>query len=245
MEIDAVLAALSHPIRREILWLVWDRELAAGELVARFDVAGPTISQHLRVLRTAGLVEQRREGTFRRYRARREVLGALRAMLEAPSVSANAVPAASDAGSISSRPATVIQGEVALPVPIEAAWRLWTDPEAGGWAGSELAIEPVAGGTFAMSIGGSGVAVRGVYREVVRPRLLSFEWSFADALVPLPSDPFVTTVRFGARGTGTQVELTQIVYTQTAAPLLEAAWADRLQRLVASCRAATGAGSGS
>lgn len=71
------------PRRREILRLVRDGELPAGAIAARFpDVSRPTVSQHLRVLRDAGLLHERREGTRRLYRTRPEGLGEVRAFLE-------------------------------------------------------------------------------------------------------------------------------------------------------------------
>ena len=80
---QAVLEALAEPRRREILRLVLDREMLAGDIAARFpDVARPTVSQHLRVLRDAGLLHQRRDGTRRLYRTRVEGLGAVRAFVE-------------------------------------------------------------------------------------------------------------------------------------------------------------------
>ena len=79
---DAVLHALAEPRRRAILHLVKDSERPAGEIAAAFpDVTGPAISQHLRVLREAGLVLERRDGTRRLYRARREGLAELRLWL--------------------------------------------------------------------------------------------------------------------------------------------------------------------
>ncbi len=76
---QAVLEALVEPRRREILRLVRDGELTAGAIAARFpDVARPTVSQHLRVLRGAGLVAERREGTRRFYRVRPDALAELR-----------------------------------------------------------------------------------------------------------------------------------------------------------------------
>lgn len=78
---DEIIQALAAPRRREILQLVRSRELAAGEIAAQFDVTRPAISQHLRVLREAGLVSERREGTRRLYRARPEALAGLRAYL--------------------------------------------------------------------------------------------------------------------------------------------------------------------
>jgi DNA-binding transcriptional ArsR family regulator len=56
-----IFAALAHPTRRQILQDLKDGELAAGEIAARFDATGPTISRHLGVLRQAGLVTERRD----------------------------------------------------------------------------------------------------------------------------------------------------------------------------------------
>lgn len=80
---EAALAAIANERRRRILRLVWDDELPAGDLARRFDVSWPAISQHLRVLKDAGLVHERREGRHRYYRADRERAGPLAAVLEA------------------------------------------------------------------------------------------------------------------------------------------------------------------
>jgi DNA-binding transcriptional ArsR family regulator len=76
------IQALAEPRRREILQLIRDRELTAGEIASGFDVSRPAISQHLGVLKEAGLVTERREGTRRFYRARPEGLRELREFLE-------------------------------------------------------------------------------------------------------------------------------------------------------------------
>ena len=80
--LDTALQALVDPRRRAILALVHDRELPAGEIAARFEVSRPAISQHLAVLRAAGLVSERRDGTRRLYRARPTGTAELRAWLE-------------------------------------------------------------------------------------------------------------------------------------------------------------------
>jgi DNA-binding transcriptional ArsR family regulator len=67
--VQAQLRAISDPTRRRILELVADRQLAAGEIAQHFSVSRPAISQHLGVLREAGLVKERREGTRRLYTA--------------------------------------------------------------------------------------------------------------------------------------------------------------------------------
>ena len=79
---EASLKAIAEPRRRQILRLVRDDELSAGEIAAQFDVTRPAISQHLNVLKEAGLVTERRNGTRRLYRARPEGLGELKAFLE-------------------------------------------------------------------------------------------------------------------------------------------------------------------
>ena len=80
--VDALLRAIAEPNRRAILLLVRDREMTAGAIAARFDVTRPAISQHLAVLRAAGLVVERRDGTRRWYQARPDGVRELRAWLE-------------------------------------------------------------------------------------------------------------------------------------------------------------------
>jgi len=75
--------AISDPTRRRVLELVRDRELPAGEIAAEFEISRPAVSRHLRVLRRAGLVSERREGRLRLYRSDPEALGELRRWLDA------------------------------------------------------------------------------------------------------------------------------------------------------------------
>ena len=79
---EAALKALAEPHRRRILSLVRDGELSAGEIAGHFEITGPAISQHLNVLKEAGLVSERRNGTRRLYRARPEGLDGLKAFLD-------------------------------------------------------------------------------------------------------------------------------------------------------------------
>jgi DNA-binding transcriptional ArsR family regulator len=79
---EAVLRAIAEPRRQQILRLVWSQERAAGEIATHFEISRPAISKHLRVLREAGLVEERRDGTQRLYRARPERLEDARRVLE-------------------------------------------------------------------------------------------------------------------------------------------------------------------
>ena len=79
---EAALRAIAEPRRRRILELVGDRELSAGEIASHFEVTRPAISQHLGVLKEAGLVNERRNGTQRLYRARPQGLAELKAFLD-------------------------------------------------------------------------------------------------------------------------------------------------------------------
>ena len=79
---ETALRAIAEPRRRQILRLVRDEELSAGEIAAHFDVTRPAVSQHLTVLKEAGLVNERRNGTRRLYRASPEGLAGLKAFLE-------------------------------------------------------------------------------------------------------------------------------------------------------------------
>src|SRR5438046_10510188 len=80
--VEAAIRAIAERHRREIVRLVRDRELTAGQIASHFEVSRPAVSQHLRILKDSGLVTERRQGTRRYYRARVEGLAELRAFLE-------------------------------------------------------------------------------------------------------------------------------------------------------------------
>ncbi len=79
---ETALKAIAAEPRRRILSLVRDDELSAGEIASHFDVTRPAVSQHLNVLKEAGLVSERRNGTRRLYRARPEALADIKQFLE-------------------------------------------------------------------------------------------------------------------------------------------------------------------
>lgn len=77
------LQIVAEPKRRQILRMVWDTELSAGEIASQFDVTFGAVSQHLSILRDAGYVDVRPDGNRRLYRADKRALGPLRQTLEA------------------------------------------------------------------------------------------------------------------------------------------------------------------
>ena len=78
-----LFVVLGEPNRRRLLELLRSGEMTVTELAAHFTVTRPAISQHLGVLASAGLVEVRRDGRFRRYRVRPDGMAALRSSLDA------------------------------------------------------------------------------------------------------------------------------------------------------------------
>jgi DNA-binding transcriptional ArsR family regulator len=79
---DVVLRALADPHRREIIRVTQDVELPAGQIATHFALTQQAVSQHLTVLKRAGLLEERRDGTRRLYRFQPSSLEPVRAMLD-------------------------------------------------------------------------------------------------------------------------------------------------------------------
>ena len=74
MSLQSTLKALSDPIRREILDMLKNGRMSAGDIVAKFDVTGASISRHLSVLKDADLIRDKREGKFIFYEINTSVL---------------------------------------------------------------------------------------------------------------------------------------------------------------------------
>ena len=66
--------ALADPTRREILRMLGQQDLTAGEIADRFDMTRPSVSHHLNILKSAGLIDDEREGQFIRYSLNTTVL---------------------------------------------------------------------------------------------------------------------------------------------------------------------------
>lgn len=82
LKVTEVLDALGDPTRRAVLELLRDGPRPVGEIAAELPVSRPAVSQHLRVLKGAGLVTERKDGTRHLYRVDPDGLAALRAYLE-------------------------------------------------------------------------------------------------------------------------------------------------------------------
>ncbi len=224
-EPQRLLDALSSPIRREILWMVWDRELAVGDIAAAFDITAPTISQHLSVLRGAGLVTMRAEGNFRRYRARQDAFRGFEALL-----SHTGRWAPTDRPALEQVAATD-SGVVALSVEVdhlpEAAFSAFVDPDLySRWLGVPVTI---VDGRFACETE-RGIRVRGIYDVVAPPTLLAMRWDFDAQDIPVPADLRTAYLRVLPTATGSRIDVHQFVTDPDEARDSRNAWSAVLTR---------------
>jgi DNA-binding transcriptional ArsR family regulator/uncharacterized protein YndB with AHSA1/START domain len=226
-DIQKVITALSSPVRREILSVIWDREVPAGEIAAVFDVTKPTISQHLAVLREAGLVSTRAVGTSRRYRARQEVLRGLHAALGDTDKWRNAddVPERALSRATTS---LVVVATADVATDQDATFTAFADPAVySRWMGVPVTIED---GRFACDLEW-GTLVRGRYEVVVPPQLIVMAWDFDDDSVPVPGGEMTAYLRISPLAQGSHVEVHQLVDTPLQADFMEGAWTLVLGRL--------------
>jgi len=226
-DLDAVLGALRAPARREILGLIWDRDLPAGEIAAAFSLSGATISEHLAVLRRAGLVEMTRIGTSRRYRARPAALDGLHGALEGGT---KWVPVSDivERGLTETSTQRAVIASVDVATDQRTTFRAFTDPVVySRWLGAPVSI---VDGRFAASMEW-GTEVRGWYDLVVPPELIVMRWDFDDMNVPVPGRPMTGYLRVSARRRGARVEVHQLVDLLEHASFMEAAWGMVLGRL--------------
>lgn len=229
-DIQRLLDALSSPIRREILWLIWDAELPSGAIAAAVGLTPPTVSEHLAVLRAAGLVSMRASGTFRRYRAQRDRLRALQSLvLDEGSrwVPADDLPERDGAVA---RTGIVVNARAEIDADVSTSFRAFTDPALySAWLGVPVTIDD---GRFATTME-FGTSVRGHYDVVVPDQLIAFRWDFADDGVPLPGGAMVGYLRFQpAEAERTSVvTVHQQVESEQQAQFMEVAWTMVLGRL--------------
>jgi DNA-binding transcriptional ArsR family regulator len=224
-EPQRLLDALSSPIRREILWLVWDRELAAGDIAAAFEVTAPTISQHLAVLRGAGLVTMRADGNFRRYRARQSAFRGFEALLA--HTGRWAPPDRPTAEDVDADESSVVALTVEVEVAPADAFAAFVDPELySRWLGVPVTIED---GRFSCETE-RGIHVRGIYDVVAPPTLLAMRWDFDADDVPVPADLRTAYLRVLPTATGSRVDVHQFVADEDEARDAHDAWASVLTR---------------
>lgn len=224
-----VFDALASPVRRELLWLVRDREVSAGDLARMCQLSPATISQHLAVLRRAGLIRQRAEGTFRLYRADAGLLAQLHTVLAAEDerwLQTHDHPEARHTHATEGRAITV---KVTVPASRVEVFNAFLDAATySRWFGATVSI---IDGRFHCAMP-DGMQVRGHYEHVVEPSLIVMVWDFSDAGVPLPGRELQAYGHFSDPGDGQcTVEIHQLVERPEQLPRLTSAWTMVLGRL--------------
>jgi DNA-binding transcriptional ArsR family regulator len=225
---EGIIRALNARTRREILSLVWDREMTVGDIAAAFPFSAPTISQHLSVLRRVGLVTMRPDGNSRLYRARPEALEGLHGALEGTEkwVAATAIP---ETELTEVRTHLAVEANVEVAVAQRAAFRAFTDDKLfSAWMGVPVHIRD---GSFSATLEW-GTVVKGRYELVKPPDLIVMAWDFEDDNVPVPGREMTAYLRVRPLG-GHRCDVTvhQLVDTSAQAEFMQAAWGLVLGRL--------------
>lgn len=235
---EKVLRALAEPHRRQILGLVGGRELAAGSIAERFDITRPAVSQHLAVLRRAGLLTERRDGTRRLYRADPGSVRGLRVYLDDLSTPRLAGWGAASGGAEGrgvTRERFSVERELLLRSSPAGVWELVADPEeVTRWMGEAARFDPGVGGRYRVEVL-PGLVAAGEFLEVDPPHRLVHTWGWElDHGGPVP--PGSTVVVFELRGV---LEGTLLRVSHRDLPDLATAgshsrgWAHYLSRLAA------------
>lgn len=225
------MRALSSPIRREILWRVWGQELPVATIVGMFELSPPTISGHLAVLRSAGLVRVRTDGTRRWYRADQDAVRRARDLLPGDPLrwqqggGGQTLPS-----EVAARRSPAVALTVDAACSQEAAFQAFTHGELyGRWLGAPVRL---VDRQFTATLE-SGLRVRGVYSYVEQPSLIVMSWDFDNERIPVPGEEQRATLVILPQPDGCRVELCQLASTEEALRYLERAWQFVLSRFAA------------
>lgn len=235
--VESALKALAEPNRRHILELVTADELTAGEIAEHFDVTRPAISQHLTVLKDAGLIRERREGTRRLYRTRREGFAEAKLLLESfwddrhgrlRRAAEDIVPAGAITESLA------VRRDMAIAAPVVNVWELLTDPDQiTRWMGMSASFDLTPGGAYRIEVVPGNVAA-GEFVTIDPPKRLAYTWGWeiGDAAEIVPAGTTLVEIDLTEVGSETLLSLThQDLPGVGSAGSHSRGWAHYLQRL--------------
>jgi len=208
---EAALKALAEPNRREILELVREHELSAGEVAEHFALTRPAVSQHLTVLKEAGLLEERRDGVRRLYSVRSAGLGDLRSFLQGfwddRLTRLRDAAEWEEAAAGTSVEHVSVERETAIAATPATVWRLLTDPRrATTWMGVRASFDPRPGGTYRVEVIPGAIA-SGVFVDVDPPRRLVITWGWEGGRGSVPAGSTTVIFELIPRGGGTVLRL--------------------------------------
>ncbi len=219
---NKIFAALSSPIRREILWRVWREELPAGEIAKSFDLSAPTVSQHLAVLLDAGLVAKRVRGTYRFYRAVPSEMRGLDPAIFESGAKWVPNPPPPESKHAEAKTGLAVYASVRADVTPRVAFRGFTDGQVySAWLGGAVTID----GAQFHAILGNGTRVRGTYDQLVAPSFIGMNWDHETAAaLPVPGRAQRAYLHISAVKGGCLVEVHQMVESASQAAYMENAW---------------------
>ena len=254
---DEALKAVADPTRRAILRLVRDGEQPAGEIAAHFPhMSRPAVSQHLRVLTDAGLLEVRPDGNRRLYRWRREGLRDAASFVEEmwseqprPTQGcggtrgmARARPCRErgEEGEEVSEPDHdgVVEQTLRIAARPQTVWRYWTEPDRmRDWWAAEAEVDPRPGGICWVDLAEGGT-IRGEYVELVPYERIAFTFGWEESRVTdeIPPGSTLVEVTFVEDGGDTLMTLRHSGLPRTVVDLHHAGWAHHLPMLVAAVK---------
>jgi uncharacterized protein (TIGR03086 family) len=231
-----LVAVLAEPNRRRLLELLLAGERSVNELAAEFGITRSAVSQHLGVLARAGLVQVRREGRFRYYRADPAGLAELRASLdvfwtrELEELAAARPPRRREVS-------MALEKSVLVPLGADETFALLTEPERlRRWHTVSARIDLRAGGDYRWTIV-PGHTAAGKVIEVEPGRRLVMTWGWEDA-EDLPPGASTVTITLEPADGGTLVRLVHDGLTDEQAASHGQGWSHYLDRL--SIAATTG-----
>jgi uncharacterized protein YndB with AHSA1/START domain/DNA-binding transcriptional ArsR family regulator len=208
---DAVMRALAEPHRRQILWLVRDRELAAGSIATHFRITRPAVSQHLSVLKQAGLVAESRAGARRLYRADPKALAALRVFVEDFHDQGLRRLMAEAGVGVERTPGderVAVERDITIAAEPEVVWKLLIDPDqVRQWMGIKANFDARPGGRYEVEVL-PGFLAAGEFLEIDPPRRLVHTWGWELARGSrVPPGSTIVVIELLAQGGGTRLRL--------------------------------------
>lgn len=226
-ENQEAIKALANPVRRQILELLRNGEMSVNALVAKFDIARPGISRHLRVLREAGLVIFRTEHNVRFYSLDPEEMGRLRSGFDAEFRDfwrpQGASGEAKD-GILAKqefRASYEVEVSVELPASPSLVYRYLTDEDLfRSWVGEDAFNTAEVGGTVGAS-SAFGARLVGEYMAIAPERFLAIR-----LVEPLDPDGNLYTLQVIPTDGGTRLQLRHYVRDENVARLVTMAWGE-------------------
>ncbi|MGO8873350.1 MAG: TIGR03086 family metal-binding protein [Acidimicrobiales bacterium] len=229
-----LVVVLAEPNRRRLLELLLEGEKSVSELSATFDVTRSAVSQHLGVLARAGLVQVRREGRFRYYRADPAGLAELRTSLdvfwtrELDELAAARPPRQGD-------DSMTVEKSVVVPLAADETFALLTEPERlRRWHTITARIDLRAGGDYRWTVV-PGHTAAGTVIEVEPGRRLVMSWGW-EGTEDLPPGASTLTITLEPVDGGTLVRLVHDGLTEEQAAGHGEGWGHYLDRLSLAAR---------